>query len=227
MTGGEAAMEISDVLEKEKISVLVEYTSEDVLGPTVFTILQRIIEKYGERALVIITDFLDTLPIYKYQAELLGMKTDLIDNVPVIKVGGKISVGNVLHKIPISAYPVYKTLYEEALGKLLDNVRHHNGFYVNMQLGIENIMNIFDKKELIEQVHDIGEYVVTKSKDIRDIVFVNTDSMKNVSLQVISMLKMIFPIVLKLTNDGKSFVVSKSVFPSLKGSSGTIWEVKE
>ena len=227
VTGGEGAMQVSDMLGKEKISILVEYTSEDVLGPTVFTILQRITEKYKEKALIIITDFLDTLPIYKYQAELLGMNTDLIDNVPVIKVGGKISVGNVVYKIPISAYAVYKTLYEEALGKVLDNVGHHNGFFVNVQLGIENIMNIFEKKELIEQVHDIGEYVVTKSKDIRDIVFINLDSMRNVSLQVISMLKMIFPIVLKLTNDGKSFVVSKSVFPSLKGNSGTIWEVEE
>ncbi|AFK23347.1 DUF257 family protein [Pyrococcus sp. ST04] len=220
-------MEIPDVIGKEKISVLVEHTSEDVLGPTVFTILNQIMDRYGKEALVIITDFLDTLPIYKYQAELLGIKTELIDRVPVIKVGGKINVGNVLHKIPISAYPVYKTLYEEALTRLLDSVRDHTGFFINLQVGIENIMNIFDRKELIEQVHDMGEYIVTKDRDIRDMVFVNTDSIKGISVEIVSMLKTIFPIVLKLTNDGKSFVISKSVFPNLKGNSGTIWEVRD
>ncbi|AEH24503.1 DUF257 family protein [Pyrococcus yayanosii] len=216
-------MTILDVLEKKRISILVEHTSEDILGPTIFDIIKKVKDKYGDSIGIIITDFLDTLAIYKYQAELLDLDTSIIENAAIIKVGGKINVGNVLHKIPVSAYPVYKTLYEEALGKVLTTLPKGT-FSINIQLGIENIMNIFDKKELIEQVHDIGEYIVTKEIDIRDIVFLNVDAIKKVSVEVLSMLRMIFPVVIRVIDDGHSFVVKKSVFPELKGARGKVIE---
>ncbi|HII61774.1 DUF257 family protein [Pyrococcus horikoshii] len=216
-------MEISEVIGKEKISVLVEYTSDDIIGPTLFAMLNKIRETYREDALIIITDFLDTLPICRYHAELIGVRTEVIDKSAIIKVGGKINSGNVLYKIPISSYPVYKTLYEETLEKVLESVDTHRGFFVNVQIGIENLMNIFEKKELIEQIHDIGEYIVTKNKDIRDLVFINVESLRNTSIEVLSLLRTIFPVVVKLMNNGRSFVVEKSVLPSLRGSVGTIW----
>ncbi|AEC51365.1 hypothetical protein PNA2_0448 [Pyrococcus sp. NA2] len=222
-------MNIPEIMDREKISVLIEYTSGDIMGPGLFTMLDDIQYRYGNNAFVIITDFLDTLPIWEYQAKLLGITTEVIKKAEVIKVGGKISTGNVVYKIPISSYPVYKTLYEEALSKLLESAKSHTGFFINIQIGIEGLMSIFDRKELLEQIHDIGEYMVTKDKDVRDIVFVNVDSLKDTSPYMLAMLRSLFPIVLKIMNDGKSFVVSKSVFPNLKGAVGTIWggEVNE
>ncbi|CAB49346.1 DUF257 family protein [Pyrococcus abyssi] len=218
-------MEIDEIVNREKISVLIEYTSRDIIGPGLFRILKSIKEKYGDDAIIIITDFLDALPIHKYQAELIGIDTKIIDSSAIIKVGGRISSGNVIYKIPISSYPVYKTLYEESLKKLLDGMNPRGKFFINIQIGIEGLMNVFERKEIMEQIHDIGEYIVTKDRDIRDIMFLNIDYLKSRSIDILPMLRTIFPVVIRLMNDGRSFSIMKSVFPNIKGSVGTIkWE---
>nr|WP_056933481.1 DUF257 family protein [Thermococcus barophilus] len=205
-------MEFFDVL-RERGSILVEYTSESVPGVVLFKLLNYTFSQYGKNVGVIITDFLDTLAIYRYQAEFTGVPTfEPLKHSLVIKVGGKIPTGNVVTKIPISGYSVYKTLHENALSRV-DTA--NKAFVINIQIGLENIMNLFDKRELIEQLHDIGEYIVTKQSDVRDILFLNVDAIRKVPIDVLPMLNVIVPIIARIEKPNV-LKITKSILPDLE-----------
>ncbi len=213
-------MDIADIVMKYKTSTLLEYTSEDIVGPIFVQLLRKILEYHSEPPVeVVVTDFVDALPIYLHQAELLNINTDFINDISVIKVGGKINVGNVLYKVPISPYPVYKARYGEALSNIMagkdDRVK------LNLQIGIDMIMNLFDRKELIEQIHDIGRQII-QNKDVINVVFINVEAVREASFEALPLLRLMFPIVLQLERGGEGFVVKKSVFPKLRGIRGEV-----
>ncbi|WP_457753461.1 DUF257 family protein [Thermococcus sp.] len=196
-------------LLKPHISILIEHQTNSTPGIGLFRILNQIRNYYGRSVKTVLTDFLDTLAVYKYHAELVGIDTDVIDDVDVIKVGGKIEIGNIIGKIPVSGYSIYKTLHRDVMNSVDIG---DSTFVLNLQIGIENIMNLFDRRELIEQLHDIGEYLVTKEEDIRDIIFLNIDAIQKAPIDVLAILSTIMPIIGKLSEDGTTMTVIKSVF---------------
>lgn len=150
---------ISKVPTRYKTSLLIEHTSEDIVGYTLIKLLQGLTKIQDNPRNIIITDFLDTLSIYLYQAELLNMDTTFVRDLSVIKVGGTVETGKVLYKIPISPpYPVYKARYNEAISKILENRESQPQF--NIQLGIEMVINLFNRHEMLEQIHDIGRQII-------------------------------------------------------------------
>ncbi|WP_054841343.1 DUF257 family protein [Thermococcus peptonophilus] len=151
---------ISKVPTRYKTSLLIEHTSEDIVGYTLIKLLQGLTKIQDNPRNIIITDFLDTLSIYLYQAELLNMDTTFVRDLSVIKVGGTVETGKVLYKIPISPpYPVYKARYNEAISKILEN-RESQPPQFNIQLGIEMVINLFNRHEMLEQIHDIGRQII-------------------------------------------------------------------
>jgi len=212
-------MGIADIIMERRTSALVEHTSEDIVGYAFVKFLREITERYGDGMNLVVTDFVDALPVYLYQAELLGLDVGFIDGVSVIKVGGKISAGNVLHKVPISPYPVYKTRYDEALSKIIAG--EGSEVRINVQLGIEMVMNLFNRKELIEQIHDIGRQII-QSRDVINVVFVNVEAVEKASSEALPLLRVMFPMVLQLREGGEKFIVRKSVFRRLRGISGEV-----
>ncbi|WP_223211913.1 DUF257 family protein [Thermococcus henrietii] len=212
-------MGIAEIVMSRRTSALVEHTSEDIVGYALVRFLRDVAERYNGSMDIIITDFVDALPVYLYQAELLGLDTEFFSDVSVIKVGGKINVGNVLYKVPISPYPVYKTRYEDALSKIVES--RAGRVQLNVQLGIEMVMNLFDRKELIEQIHDIGRQII-QNKDVINVVFVNVEAVERASSEALPLLRVMFPMVVQLRGGGETFTVRKSVFPRLRGISGEV-----
>ena len=212
-------MGIAEIVMNRRTSALVEHTSEDIVGYVFFKFLRGIIDHYDGSMDIVVTDFVDSLPVYLHQAELLGLDVDFIGNILVIKVGGKINVGNVLYKVPISPYPVYKTRYEDALSKIVES--RAGRVQLNVQLGIEMVMNLFDRKELIEQIHDIGRQII-QNKDVINVVFVNVEAVERASSEALPLLRVMFPLVFQLRGGGETFTVRKSVFPRLRGISGEV-----
>lgn len=214
-------MGIAKIVMSQKASVLIEHTSEDIVGYVLVKLLRDVFECCGDSQIdLVVTDFFDAFSVYLYHAELLGMDTDFISNISVIKVGGKINVGNVLQTVPISPYPVYKVRYEEALSRILRS-DDNNRVKLNIQVGIDMIMNLFDKKELIEQIHDIGRQII-QNKDVINVVFINSESVGQASFEALPLLRVMFPMVIKLGGSGEAFVVKKSVFPKLRGVRGEV-----
>ncbi len=212
-------MGIAEVVMSRRTSALIEHTSEDIVGYAFCKFLQEVRDRYNGSMDVVVTDFVDALPVYLHQAELLGLDVGFISNISVIKVGGKLNVGNVLYKVPISPYPVYKTRYEDALSKIVES--RAGRVQLNVQLGIEMVMNLFDRKELIEQIHDIGRQII-QNKDVINVVFVNVEAVERASPEALPLLRVMFPMVLKLRGGGETFTVRKSVFPRLRGISGEV-----
>lgn len=181
--------------------------------------LQEVRDRYNGSIDIVVTDFVDALSVYLHQAELLGLDVDFMGNISVIKVGGKLNVGNVLYKVPISPYPVYKTRYDDALSKIIES--RTGRVQLNVQLGIEMVMNLFDRKELIEQIHDIGRQII-QNKDVINVVFANIEAVEKASSEALPLLRVMFPMVLQLRGGGETFTVRKSVFPRLRGVSGEV-----
>ncbi|MEO2151124.1 MAG: DUF257 family protein, partial [Thermococcus sp.] len=215
----ECEVGIAEVVRSRKTSTLIEHTSEEIVGYAFVRFLKEVMERYNGSMNIVVTDFVDALPVYLYQAELLGLDVDFVDNISVIKVGGKINVGNVLYKVPIAPYPVYKTRYEDALSKIVES--GEGRIQLNLQLGIEMVMNLFNRKELIEQIHDIGRQII-QNKDIVNVVFVNVEAVEKASPEALPLLRVMFPMVLQLTGGGDTFTVRKSVFPRLRGIRGEV-----
>jgi len=210
---------MAEIVMSRRTSALIEHTSEDIVGYAFVKFLRETMERYDGSMDVVVTDFVDALPVYLYQAELLGLDVDFIGNISVIKVGGKINVGNVLYKVPISPYPVYKTRYDDALAKIVES--RAGRVQLNVQLGIEMVMNLFDRKELIEQIHDIGRQII-QNKEVINVVFVNVEAVERASSEALPLLRVMFPMVLQLRGGGETFTVRKSVFPRLRGISGEV-----
>jgi len=213
---------IAEILVGRRTSALVdlvEHTSEDIVGYAFVKFLREVMERYDSSMDVVVTDFVDALPVYLYQAELLGLDVDFIGDVSVIKVGGKVNVGNVLYRVPISPYPVYKSRYEDALSQIVKS--RAGRIQLNVQLGIEMVMNLFDRKELIEQIHDIGRQII-QNRDVINVVFINVEAIERAASEVLPLLRVMFPMVLHLGGGGETFTVRKSVFPQLRGLRGDV-----
>ena len=212
-------MNLSKVISEYMASTLIEHTSEDIVGYPLVRLLNEIMENHDNSLSVVITDFVDTLPIYLYQAKLLKLDTSLFKNISVIKVGGKINVGKVVYNIPISQYPVYKTRYEESLLRIAGEQPER--FQINIQVGIERIMTLFPRKELIAQINDMGRYII-QNRNMVDIIFINTEAIEKASSEALPLLRVMFPLVLQLEDGGETFAIKKSVFRKLRGIRGDV-----
>jgi len=200
--------EFKDIL-RPKTAILLEYKSNHNPGPILFKMLEYARKNYGRSIEILLTDFLDILSIYKYQAELSGLTTSIMEETPVIKVGGKLKAGKVIRKIPISSYAVHKSLYEETTSTFIKNTNPNVEFVLNIQVGLEYLLNLFDKRELVEQIHDLGEYIVTKTRDIRDVIFLNIDALKDLPVEALSLLSIIMPVIMEI-KDENMLVIKKS-----------------
>ncbi|USS39910.1 DUF257 domain-containing protein [Thermococcus aggregans] len=205
--------EFEDIL-KPKTAILLEYKSTHNPGPILFRMLEDIKKNYDGNLEILLTDFLDMLSIYKYQAELSGVTTSIIKEIPVIKVGGKLKIGNVIRKIPISSYAVHRSLYGETVSAFLRNTSPDAEFILNIQVGLEYLLNLFEKRELVEQIHDLGEYIVTKTRDIRDVIFLNIDALKDLPVEALSLLSIIMPVIAEIKSEN-TLTIKKSPWEGL------------
>lgn len=133
---------------------------------------------------IVVTDILDELAIYSYQAEVKGLDYSIIKRIPVVKVGGHKDIGKVIGKVPLESYSMIKKKLAESFSSYFKN----EGVVVNILLGIEKYLLLLETHEAVSMIHDM---VLTSAlnKNFVNLLLINKDVLAGINGGVRAMLE--------------------------------------
>lgn len=133
---------------------------------------------------IVVTDILDELAIYSYQAEVKGLDYSIIKRIPIVKVGGHKDIGKVIGKVPLESYSMIKKKLAESFSSYFKN----EGVVVNILLGIEKYLLLLETHEAVSMIHDM---VLTSAlnKNFVNLLLINKDVLAGINGGVRAMLE--------------------------------------
>ncbi|ALM75989.1 DUF257 family protein [Thermococcus barophilus] len=208
-----------DVLERmvPRDTILIKYSSYSHPGIIFCSFVKSLKEKYGERVGIIVVDMLDNLGIIKYQAEAFGIDLEgILRDVTILKVGGSIDVGNVKGRLKVSAsYLIHREKFRNKVDSLMKEFEDKE-FVIQITFGFDKFLMLLDERERLLQIHDIVKYLTTKSRDVRDIICINTDLWKHLRPYVSEYFEEVALFIGEVV-DPHHVKILKTVIPDFKG----------
>ncbi|WP_175059672.1 DUF257 family protein [Thermococcus sp. 2319x1] len=211
-----------NIWEKTKFgeTVLLEYNS---IGFPSFGLYSLVSWAKKKGYKVVVTDVLDTLKIYMEHARLSGLDGNIYQDVKVIKLGGRLEVGNVLKRIPISE----ESVMEKEIAKLLDDLLS-KGSVVNIVVGVGKLFALYSSS--VRDALSLANFILSFVGDERRkaFYFLNLDMIEKAKPMILPMFEEFATTVVRVNKRGSvlQFKVLKALNFELDGFEGEV-DVKD
>ncbi|USS41678.1 DUF257 domain-containing protein [Thermococcus aggregans] len=189
-------------------TVLIEYDSVTSPALLFYSLINWAREKGHE---IVVDDILDSFYLYKRHLELAGLDTSILGNITVIKIGGRLSVGQVIGRIGIKEPTVQSSEYK----KIVDSLSAET--IINPILGFEKLLFMSESKE---EVLSMTNTILSFSESARTaLYFVNVNLIKETTSGALPLLEEIATTVIRMhKRERKTFFnVVKSVNNEIDG----------
>lgn len=213
---------VVNIWEKTKFgeTVLLEYNS---IGFPSFGLYSLVSWARKNGYMVVVTDILDTLKIYMEHARLSGLDVNVFHDIKVIKLGGRLEVGNVLRRIPISE----ESVIEKEIAKLLESL-FPEGNVVNIVVGVGKLFALYSSsvRDTLSLVNFMLSFVGDERRKI--FYFLNLDMIEKAEPMILPMFEEFATTVVRVNKRGSvfQFKVLKALNLELDGFEGEV-DVKE